>query len=344
MIDRLIQNAPEEVVTNGQMNYGNYNSPFRKVNLLDATIVPSLFKDLQLREWQAFQILGPGCFVFMSIYDTKKVSIVQCITYDLNTGEKHKFERKLLPGVVQLPNGLYGTKAEYRTTDVLMRVDHDLDEDLLQIEVDIREGKNRPCISMSLTANHDVEYYQPMVTVMPLKGNRGIYTHKAMLPVEGTLEVEGRLYNLEEDVSSLIIDDHKGFYPYITKYDWVTGLGFLTEGERFGFNLTDNQVIDQEQYNENCVWLDGVLHPLPPVEFKRSKGKLGSWYIYDQEGRVDLTFKPSINNEVKTNLLLMESRYEGPYGYFSGSFTLADGQTIPFENIFGVGEKFYLRG
>jgi hypothetical protein len=35
----------------------------------------------------------------------------------------------------------------------------------------------------------------------------------------------------------MIIDDHKGYYPCVMKYDWITALGYAGNGRLVGFNL-----------------------------------------------------------------------------------------------------------
>ncbi len=340
---RTITKAPESVVSNGRFNIGSYNEPIRKVNMLDAQIKVPLFKSFQLREWQAFQILTTGHFFFVALYNTKKIGLVQFIHYDIQNNIKNRFERKVLPHDLRLPNGLFNTKAWYRSSDCYIRIDHDVEGKRLVMEVDIRQRKKFPAVYAHFLALHDVEAYQPMVVVLPFSDNQAMYSHKCLMPVEGEVMMGIDSFSLHHSKSSLILDDHKGYYPYVTKYDWVTGLGFTGKDERIGFNLTDNQVKDQERYNENVLWLDGDLHPLPPVSFSRPQGPKGQWLVKDVEGRVDLTFLPITHTSLKMNLLLLKSKYEGPYGYFNGYLKKTDGEKVEINNLFGVGEDFYLR-
>lgn len=340
---RSLSTAPESVVTNGKFNLGCYDQPIRKVNMLDARIEWPIFKSLQLREWQAFQILTDGHFFFIALYNTKKVSLIQFIHYDIQKNQKNRFERKVLSSDLHLPNGLFQTSAYYRSSKSFIKAIHDVEGKKLSLEVDVRQGKNHPAIYASFLALHDVDQYRPMVVVLPFSDNRAMYSHKCLMPVEGEVMVGSDRVQLHHSRSSLILDDHKGYYPYITRYDWVTGLGFSDKGERIGFNLTDNQVKNQALYNENVLWIEGTPHLLPPVQITRPQGPKGPWQIKDQEGKVELQFLPVTHTSVNLNLLLLRSKYEGPYGYFNGSIEKEDGERFPISNIFGVGEDFYLR-
>jgi hypothetical protein len=110
-----------------------------------------------------------------------------------------------------------------------------------------------------------------------------------------------------------------------------------------GFNLTHNQVLNQNKYNENCLWLDGVLHPLPPICILRPDGCSGIWHVRDAHDMVSLDFTPVTHTSVNVNYGVIASAYEGPYGTYSGYLRTASGDKVLIDNMFGMGEDFYLR-
>lgn len=342
---REITRAPESVVNEkGRFNWGCYNQPIRNINLLDADIGLRGYKNFTLREWQAFQMYSEqGWFVMVAIYNTKKVCIVQFILYNSKTREKRRYEKKVLPGSMEIPNGLFGTTCSHQSKGFYLKATHDIENGVLNIEADIAASAKLPALKASFSANHNISKHIPLVVCMPFSESRGMYSHKCMMPVSGEIRLDGEIITFQNNDSSLIIDDHKGYYPYPTKYDWATGLGFDKEGRRIGFNLTDNQVIDQENYNENCIWVDGEMIPLPPIKVNRPGGYKGQWLITDKEGKVSLTFDPEVHNSVRLNLGIIASKYEGPYGKFNGQLTSEDGRIFELNNLFGMGEDFYLR-
>ena len=60
------------------------------------------------------------------------------------------------------------------------------------------------------------------------------------------------------------------------------------DGDRFiAVNLTRNQSVDPERYNENLIWLEGRSSPLPPVKFSKSVksaacGGKSVWTVRDE--------------------------------------------------------------
>jgi hypothetical protein len=164
------------------------------------------------------------------------------------------------------------------------------------------------------------------------------------MPMQGVLCLGDRKIDFSQQNSFAIVDDHKGYYPFVLIYDWVTGAGYNAKKELIGFNLTDNQVVDKERYNENCIWINNALHLLPPIKITRPKGVTQEWTIKDVYGMVDLVFMPVIDNIININLLFVKTDYHGPFGYFNGVIKTSSGTVVPIKNIFGMGEKKYLKG
>ena len=141
----------------------------------------------------------------------------------------------------------------------------------------------------------------------------------------------------------MIMDDHKGYYPYEMKYDWVTSAGFDRANRFVGFNLTHNQVKDHERYNENCLWIKGEMIPLPPVKVQRPQGVMGTWIIKDEYGVVDLTFTPEFDGRIEMDFKVFETKYYAPYGSFKGYIRADVSEKIVFDGFFGMGEKKYIK-
>ena len=110
-----------------------------------------------------------------------------------------------------------------------------------------------------------------------------------------------------------------------------------------GFNLTQNQVIHPERYNENCLWINGKIHPLPPVSFSRPHGVDNTWLIKDEYGMVDIEFTPEAAGKGDMNLLVLKAYYRGPVGGFKGFIRDSGNKRHPVDGCFGMGELKRLR-
>ncbi len=345
---RPITAAPEKLVENGKYNLGCFNTPVKQANLLDFPSpykmpLPRAMKALQLREWQAFQLMGKDHFVMVAIYNAKKISLVQFIVYDIKNNQKIKYEKKVPSWSLKIPDTLYNSVASYTSDNFSLEAKHDLATNKLELTATIKGFQKLPEVKAHFTGLHDVTKYKPMVVCNPFSAGRVMYSHKCLMPLDGWLTIGDNHLVFNYGNSQMIIDDHKGYYPYPTVYDWVTGMGRDKDGTMLGFNLTNNQVIEQEKYNENCLWFDGELHPLPPIKVTRPDGVKGKWQISDEYDMVNLEFTPVIHTSVNINLLVLRSLYEGPYGFFNGYLKKTSGEKVLIENLFGMGEDFYLR-
>ncbi len=345
---RHISAAPEKLVENGNYHLGCFDTPVRQANLLDYSSpyklpLPRSMRALQLREWQAFQLMGHEHFIMVAIYNAKKISLVQFIVYDIKNNTKIKYEKKVPAWDLKVPDTLYNSVASYTSKNFSLEAKHNLSANKLELTATIKGFQKLPEVKAHFHGLHDVTNYKPMVVCNPFSAGRVMYSHKCLMPMDGFLTIGDKHLVFNQGNSQMIIDDHKGYYPYPTIYDWVTGMGRDNENRIIGFNLTNNQVIEQEKYNENCLWLDGELHPLPPIKVKRPDGVKGKWQISDEYDMVNLEFTPVIHTSVNINLLVLRSLYEGPYGFFNGYLKKTTGEKVLIENLFGMGEDFYLR-
>ena len=184
----------------------------------------------------------------------------------------------------------------------------------------------------------------PSVVNIPFGKNKPLYTQKDLFKLDGYVKWNGKTYKSTE-ASTAIIDDHRGYYPYNSHYDWVTTMGRqVIDGKEqfFGINLTRNQSIDQDDYNENLLWLEGTSSRLTPVYFDHLA--YNKWHIYDDYGMVDLIFDIGDRNIIKMNILgLVKSNYHITFGIINGYVCDEDGNKVVFENTVGIGEDKTLR-
>lgn len=340
--------APDAIVDKGAFVLGRFGTPFRRVNMLDVSRpfhypVPRMIKNLRLKEWQAYEFGDKRWFFFASLYNAKICSLVLFIAYDRERKKRYLI-RRLLPGsLFRFSESLSGSDVYYRGARTLLESSCEYDAGSMQLTVIRGSRSPERRFSGRFRFSCEPKVAAPNVVCLPLGLNRAMYSTKILMPMEGEFSIGGESHRFEGPTSMGIIDDHKGFYPYNLRHDWVTGFGADAKGRRVGFNLTDNQVRDQVRYNENCLWINSKVWPLPPVKMTRPQGSAGDWIIQDTEGMVDLIFMPELANDLRFSLGVIESDYSGPLGSFKGFISNGEGEKIQAELLYGAGEKTYLR-
>lgn len=339
---REFRAAPSALVEDGQVQLGTFSEPVSRVNLLDAPLtrrlpLPRPLRAQRLKEWQAYQLDSPTHFLCVALFNAKLLALAQVKLYDKTHQKKYLFERKLLPWRLTLPDNVLDSETRHRSRGCDLVFRNHLAAGRIELSLEVAASAELPRISGAIRGLADRS--QPLVVSIPFGQRRGMYSHKCSMPANGQLSIGSDTLDLEAESCTLFMDDHKGYYPVVMRWDWLTGGGRDQEGRRIGFNLTRNQSIDQERYNENGVWIDGSLTLLPPVEFERRGRDSGEhWYVRDREGRVDLRFDVEMPSALDMSALLLRSRYRGPFGHISGQI---DGHRL--ERAFGMGEDFYLR-
>ena len=342
---REVLPAPREVVTNGNCNMGTFNGLIEHINPLDAEKplgfrAPRVFNYLRLKEWQALQIANDEWFVCLAVYNPKEIGIALVMAYRKSERRMYRYERKVPFWKLKVPGGLGDSHCYYHSRNFNIDIYNKLKNGHITVDFNMHNFRGLPDCLASFTGYHETE---PIVIVQPFAKNRPLYSHKALMPAEGSLTISDTTTGFAKNSSCMIIDDHKGYYPYVMKYDWVTALGYDDKGRLAGFNLTDNQVRNHEKYNENCLWLDGKMYPLPPIKITRPSGVEQIWEVRDDYGMVRLYFTPLADMPVYLNLVLMETRYHGPTGSFEGYIVDPDGNQVCFDGFSGMGEKKYIR-
>ena len=181
----------------------------------------------------------------------------------------------------------------------------------------------------------------PSVVSIPFGKNRPLYTEKALFKVKGSLTLNGETMTADENTTA-IIDDHRGYYPRKMHYDWVTTMG-LTDQGYMGVNLTRNQSVDQEQYNENLIWKEDGNSLLPPVHFSRTPESRdfsgsGEWHVRDDHHMVHVDFV--VRNQIAMIIRagIVTADYHVSFGEMRGWVRKEDGTKIVLDGMMGMGE------
>lgn len=335
---------PAHLVEDGRQHLGRWNAPLQRANLLDARYrhYPRPLRWLRLKEWQAVQIASPGLFVNVALFDAKLMSLLQVKVYDHARAVKHVAERKLRPRAFTIADQLLDSTNAYGDRHASLAFTNRVADGRIAIALEVAASTHTPRISGQLTV-HTARGASQVVS-LPFAGDVGMYSHKGMFPIEGTLTVGDATHTLTTADSAALLDDHKGYYPYVMRWDWVTAAR-VDGGVARGFNLTRNQCREPERYHENCAWQGDRCAPLPPVTFERTNAKQPGerWRIRDRDGRVDVTFEPTVPGDVRLNALVVESRYRGPFGRFAGRLAPDGLDPFTIDGWFGMGEEFWLR-
>ncbi|MGN6586728.1 MAG: DUF2804 family protein [Solirubrobacterales bacterium] len=175
-----------------------------------------------------------------------------------------------------------------------------------------------------LRASLELGEATPIEVTCP-SGKSVAWTRKrAGMPVEGTVEVPGRRWQ----VSGRGVDDESaGHHARRTSWRWSAGVGESVEGHNVAWNLVEG-INDPPQGSERAIWIEGEPSEPPPVRFRGMEG-------VDLGDVGSLDFGSESAHAHDDNYLLIRSRYRHRFGSFAGTLgglTLARGLGVMEEH------------
>jgi hypothetical protein len=348
MYRREIQDPCISPIENGKPLPGTWTQAFRKVDLLDIQQpfpfpAPRWVRDCRIKEWESFIVQDDRFFLAALLFNFKYFRAAWVHVYDKASKERIWF-KKLLPfSGWPLPKSLANASLESRSYGFFFRIHDWLDANTIGVDLDIEATGERPSFTAHLHYNLNKKAVTPMAVNLLFSEQRCMYAFKALAAVRGDMVFAGRHLSLDPEKTAGLFYDCKGFFPYRMRSRWCHGFGFDRENRRIGFSIAENQAKETYKNNENALWVDGKFTPLPPVRITMPGGIESDWVIQDLEGMVDLTFSPQTPVKDSVNLLIIHAEYDTPLGFYNGMLITSTGEKIPVHNLWGIGEKLYIR-
>ncbi len=366
--ERRVRPTPKSLVrADGSCEFGNFDKEFEEMDLLalnHPTSAPQFLNKLKLTLWEATEVHLKNGVLLAVVCDMGIFGMTLNIFYDKRDHKVHSWTTNLKSKETKIaPNLLNGSIAEAYTPVSFVKYVNNFQDG----KCDLSGKHEGPCLVTVPRADKEawksikenmregsIEYNFSLtrlsdscVASIPFSATRPrpLYSQKDFFKAEGRLVINGEEMLSDEDTVA-VVDDHRGYYPRKAHYDWVTTMGRCTiDGEQklLAFNLTRNQSIDQDKYNENILWLEGKSSILPPVTFSRSiESKdfknFSEWTIKDEHDMVNLKFKVYGMNPMITHAVVVNIDYYVAFGELEGYLRDEDGNKYVVDGMLGMGE------
>ena len=335
-------------VEDGVPVIGTWNRAFEKVDLLEIKKpykypLPGWVRNNRIKEWQSFSAHDEYFSLEALFCNLKMYRMSQVLLYDRKKEKKFIF-RRIIPGTGwRLPQSLANSSVDSHSSGFFFRIHSWLDADAVKLDINIEASREQPSLTVHLAYSMRSKDVTPVAVSLGFSERRIMYAFKALAPVRGDMVFNGKHISLIQDYCSGIFCDYKGFFPYRMRTIMCTAAGFDDKKRRFGFHIAENQTRENNKNNENALWLDGKLTPLPPVLITMPDGPNENWIIQDVEGMVDLTFTLKEQSRSSKNIFITKADFNIALGYYNGMLVNSDGEQIHIRNLPGMGEKLYLR-
>lgn len=335
--------TPESIIdSSGKAVFGTFDKEFKNLNLKEidkqCPYLPNKTNWLRLTQWEAVEVNFKDYLLLMGINDMGLINTGLICLYDKKKKKNVSWKETLFKSRKQIKineNLLDGSTCEALGNNVKIKIVNNFERGEAYI---LGEGFD----SKKGFIKYELELKRvslPCVVSIPFGENKPLYTQKDLFKCKGYIEINGERIESDE-YATAIIDDHKGYYPRFSHYDWLTTMGRNTvdgKEQYFAFNLTRNQSIHQTDYNENLIWFEGKTTRLTPVRFEHLE--YNKWHVRDVYGMVDVTF--DIGDRCLIRMIggpILDVNYHIVFGEISGYVCDEDGNKYILDGMFGFGE------
>lgn len=331
---RKVQEQQDKILDkNNELKLGVFDNYFKEFNLLNKKRI--LFKKLKnknsLTEWQALEILHDNIFMLCAVFRFGPMNKSLIFFYDISSNELSNYSSQSFfsnPSFVA-PKLTEKSLSTRTTNDTTLHIWNELEKNKIYLK------------GFSPNLKFDLSFERiatPSVVSIPMTKKHTVYTEKDLLVPKGGISHNNKNYQLNQS-NITILDDHRGYYPLSSGYDWITCMGNLihhNQSLKFGLNLTYfYKNLNPNEFNENGYWLDNKFYQLPVVTFERVENK---WYIKDNEDFVNLCFTKK--NEYKEfKKIGLKIDYTLAFGEVSGYIRISTNEKLEINQMFSLGEK-----
>ena len=336
--------TPHSIVDeNGICVFGTFDKEFVGLDLVKAkkpTSSPQSKNKKRLTLWEAIEIHFDEGILFAVVSDMDLFGTNLNIWFDKRSREVTTWMTNLNSKDTVIAPNLLGTVAKAEHKRGYIRCENNLQEDKLRVEGEHNNGDVLLKYDLNLTRES-----KPSVVSIPFGENRPLYSQKDFFSVSGSVNIGGEEIVANERTAA-IMDDHRGYYPKRMHYDWLSTMGRNPGNpeQYFGFNLTCNQSLNQDDYNENLIWKGKETSLLPPIAFSKNvpiknyKKSDVVWEVKDQHDMVNVTFKVEDCFKMVVHALVINIDYYIAFGTLNGYIRDEDGNKIILDGLTGMGE------
>ena len=184
-----------------------------------------------------------------------------------------------------------------------------------------------------------------MVLVKPWKEDKKAFYYNQKINcmrASGTVEYDGRVYELDPETDFGTLDWGRGVWTYDNTWYWGSGNG-VVNGKLFGFNIGYG-FADDSAATENVIFYDGKAHKLDEIRFNiPDTSYTDQWTFTSSDGRFEMTFDPIIDRAAKIDVKFIVTDQHQVFGRMNGRCVLDDGTVLEVKDLLCFAEDVHNR-
>lgn len=336
----------ERLITDGKPEYGIFEESVRHINHRDFDLrtpmgAPAgrLARHFGYKHFQYLGVLSDSLLAGCGLVDLRTAALIFVYVFEVRTQAllEWTFIAPLSLGLQTHDSPIDG-KTIFRRGSTRIEFDNHASPRTKALRVDIGDA-----LHIDASFDETAERFEPM-NICTRTGKTGwVYAQKvAGVRAKGSVRCELGTYDLAELGAMAHHDWSGGYMRRETFWNWAC-LSAEVAGRKLGLNLSCG--VNETTYSENCLWVDGRLHPVGGTRFDYDEDDvLAPWRISSLDGQVDLTFEPLGLHTERRNLIVAAGNFKQLFGRFRGTVRLKDTDTVlHVDDATGFAEEQYAK-
>ena len=300
---------------------------------------------IRIKEWDYYAITDGEVFFCVTVADVGFISMASVSVVDC---KEKRFKTSSAIGL--MPLGKLNLPPTYERGDCKIQAGKRSitvynDGNSRRIVCDYPKFVDGKRLRAEITLTNPLK--QNMVIATPFN-KRGRFYYNAKLNcmrADGWFEIDGKKYVFSPDSALASLDWGRGVWTYKNTWYW-SSLSCYVGDKRVGFNLGYG-FGNTSAASENMLFVEDTAYKLGRLNFgipgdgTRKIDFLSEWHFTDDEGKVDLIFKPDIDRCDKLSLGIITTDQHQVFGRFFGKIAYGEDKEIVFDGQRGFAEKVY---
>jgi hypothetical protein len=321
----------------------------QKGHLVESGYHTSLIKDydrnlvkhkrFRLKEWDYYYVGNKDYGLALTVADNGYMWLLSATLLDFN--RKTEISKSKM-GFIPFRN--FNMPSTSKQGDVIVerskwKISYKHDKHRRHIEAYIPNFKNKDPLIVDIYLDQMID--DSMVIAIPFdKPTKFYYNQKInVLKSMGKVSIGDESFDFNDCYG--VLDWGRGSWSYHNIWYW-SSLSGKVNGHYIGFNLGYG-FGDTSKASENMLFYDNQAYKLNDVLFdipyiNNHHDYLKPWKITSKDGMIHLEFKPIIDRNSYTNVLVIKSDQHQVFGKFSGYFNI-NGEKIEIKDMIGFAER-----
>lgn len=355
MYTRKLSKPPEKLIINGKPIFGTFAGIPPDLDIRGVTRpfgvlpLPTFITDLRIRSSLFFVFHTEEYTGIIDFFDARIFGHVEVIIWNKQSGRKFAYRTVTGPRKRLIPKKTTAGVCAALRNKRYIRVGWDTARNCLSAIFNLSGDDVRPDASAAFNAALDSPQAATVAAVLPapvMRRCRAVWLLTA--PMTGNLTLHDT-YAMQQAKTqnapgSVLFKSARAYYKIRTKKVSALGTGTI-QGKNISFSITSAnfESVNPDTYNENILFSDGKVTPLPPVKITYPFGITGKWVIQDTENMVDLSFTPVSDHSRTLSIFILRTQNHSIYGTFDGIMQTTTGESIILKDFPGIVRKQMVR-